>query len=63
VTDGVTIGQAAAFAEVTVKTVRHYHLHGLLDEPRRDSSRASTSTFPAARWPETWRGRIVRCSS
>ncbi|MEU6726554.1 MerR family transcriptional regulator [Nonomuraea wenchangensis] len=36
--DGVTIGQAAAFAGVTVKTVRHYHKHGLLDEPRRDSS-------------------------
>ena len=35
---GVTIGQAAAFAGVTVKTVRHYHRHGLLDEPRRDSS-------------------------
>jgi DNA-binding transcriptional MerR regulator len=37
-TNGVTIGQAAAFAGVTVKTVRHYHQHGLLDEPRRDSS-------------------------
>ncbi|MFI6742801.1 MerR family transcriptional regulator [Nonomuraea sp. NPDC050451] len=37
-TDGITIGQAAAFAGVTVKTVRHYHKHGLIDEPRRDSS-------------------------
>lgn len=37
-TDGVTIGQAAAFAGVTVKAVRHYHKHGLIDEPRRDSS-------------------------
>ncbi|WP_020670121.1 MerR family transcriptional regulator [Amycolatopsis nigrescens] len=37
-TNGVTIGQAAAFAGVTVKTVRHYHQHGLLAEPRRDSS-------------------------
>ncbi|MCP3803451.1 MerR family transcriptional regulator [Allokutzneria sp. A3M-2-11 16] len=37
-TGGVTIGQAAAFAGVTVKTVRHYHQHGLLDEPPRDSS-------------------------
>ncbi|MEU0469074.1 MerR family transcriptional regulator [Amycolatopsis sp. NPDC006131] len=37
-TNGVTIGQAAAFAGVTVKTVRHYHQHGLLDEPRRDRS-------------------------
>ncbi|WP_410657334.1 MerR family transcriptional regulator [Amycolatopsis sp. lyj-112] len=37
-TGGVTIGQAAAFAGVTVKTVRHYHRHGLLDEPRRDRS-------------------------
>ncbi|MFC6368510.1 MerR family transcriptional regulator [Nonomuraea thailandensis] len=27
-TDGVTIGQAAAFAGVTVKTVRHYHKQG-----------------------------------
>ncbi|CAM3599907.1 MerR family transcriptional regulator [Kibdelosporangium persicum] len=35
---GVTIGQAAAFAGVTVKTVRHYHQHGLLNEPQRDSS-------------------------
>ena len=35
---GLTIGQAAAFAGVTVKTVRHYHRHGLVDEPRRDSS-------------------------
>lgn len=37
-TGGLTIGQAAAFAGVTVKTVRHYHRRGLLDEPRRDSS-------------------------
>ena len=37
-TEGVTIGQAAAFAGVTVKTVRHYHQHGLLAEPRRDRS-------------------------
>ncbi|NUT51860.1 MAG: MerR family transcriptional regulator [Saccharothrix sp.] len=37
-TGGVTIGQAAAIAGVTVKTVRHYHRHGLVDEPRRDSS-------------------------
>ncbi|WP_067962604.1 MerR family transcriptional regulator [Nocardiopsis trehalosi] len=35
---GVTIGQAAAFADVTVKTVRHYHRHGLLPEPPRDGS-------------------------
>ncbi|MGA6164592.1 MerR family transcriptional regulator [Amycolatopsis magusensis] len=35
---GITIGQAAAFVGITVKTVRHYHRHGLLDEPRRDSS-------------------------
>ncbi|SDJ99244.1 DNA-binding transcriptional regulator, MerR family [Actinopolyspora mzabensis] len=35
---GVTIGQAAAFAGVTVKTVRHYHKLGLLDEPPRDGS-------------------------
>ncbi|MFI6154457.1 MerR family transcriptional regulator [Kitasatospora sp. NPDC051170] len=37
-TNGVTIGQAAAFAGVTVKTVRHYHRLGLVDEPRRDGS-------------------------
>ena len=36
--NGLTIGQAAAFADVTVKTVRVYHQHGLIDEPRRDSS-------------------------
>ncbi|MFJ9644019.1 MerR family transcriptional regulator [Streptomyces sp. NPDC004244] len=37
-TGGVTIGRAAAFAGVTVKTVRVYHRHGLIDEPRRDAS-------------------------
>src|SRR5262245_29822225 len=35
---GLTISQAAAFAGVTVKTVRHYHRLGLIDEPRRDGS-------------------------
>lgn len=35
---GLTIGLAAAFAGVTVKTVRHYHRLGLVEEPRRDSS-------------------------
>lgn len=37
-TDGITIGQAAAFAGVTIKTIRHYHQNGLIDEPNRDSS-------------------------
>ena len=37
-TGRVTIGQAAAFAGVTVKTVRHYHRLGLVDEPERDRS-------------------------
>lgn len=36
--NGVTIGQAAAFLGVTVKTVRHYHKLGLVEEPERDSS-------------------------
>ncbi|MFI6845055.1 MerR family transcriptional regulator [Kitasatospora sp. NBC_00085] len=36
--NGVTIGQAAAFTGVTVKTVRHYHRLGLVKEPDRDSS-------------------------
>ncbi|WP_017608934.1 MerR family transcriptional regulator [Nocardiopsis xinjiangensis] len=35
---GLTIGQAAAFTGVTIKTVRHYHRLGLLGEPQRDSS-------------------------
>lgn len=35
---GLTIGQAAAFAGVTIKTVRHYHKLGLAEEPARDSS-------------------------
>ncbi|MET9496620.1 MerR family transcriptional regulator [Streptomyces sp. NPDC006552] len=35
---GLTIGQVAAFAGVTVKTVRHYHRLGLVDEPERDTS-------------------------
>ncbi|WP_150253957.1 MerR family transcriptional regulator [Nocardiopsis deserti] len=37
-TEGVTIGQAAAFANITIKTVRHYHKLGLVGEPARDSS-------------------------
>ncbi|WNG86612.1 MerR family transcriptional regulator [Mycobacterium sp. ITM-2016-00317] len=37
-TVGVTIGQAAAFADITIKTVRHYHKLGLVDEPSRDGS-------------------------
>ncbi|MFB6991425.1 MerR family transcriptional regulator [Streptomyces sp. NPDC056178] len=37
-TDGVTISQAAAFAGVTVKTIRHYHKNGLVEEPARDHS-------------------------
>ncbi|MFD8478326.1 MerR family transcriptional regulator [Kitasatospora sp. NPDC059673] len=37
-TDGITIGQAAAFAGITVKTIRVYHRNGLVEEPRRDSS-------------------------
>jgi DNA-binding transcriptional MerR regulator len=36
--DWLTIGQAAAFAGVTVKTVRHYHRLGLVEEPERDRS-------------------------
>ncbi|GIF04594.1 MerR family transcriptional regulator [Actinoplanes siamensis] len=45
-TGGLMIGQAAAFAGVTIKTVRHYHRLGLLDEPDRDTSgyRRYTST-------------------
>ncbi|WP_060711232.1 MerR family transcriptional regulator [Pseudonocardia sp. HH130629-09] len=44
--DGLTIGQAAAFCGVTIKTVRHYHRVGLVEEPRRDTSgyRRYTST-------------------
>ncbi|MGK5556620.1 MerR family transcriptional regulator [Actinomadura kijaniata] len=36
--DGLTIGQAAAFVGVTIKTVRHYHRLGLVPEPGRDGS-------------------------
>ncbi|MEE1821574.1 MerR family transcriptional regulator [Streptomyces sp. BE20] len=35
---GLTIGQAAAFVGVTIKTVRHYHRLGLVAEPERDGS-------------------------
>ncbi|AKF85521.1 transcriptional regulator, MerR family [Myxococcus fulvus] len=35
---GLTISQVAAFASVTVKTVRHYQRLGLIEEPRRDGS-------------------------
>ncbi|MFC3688182.1 MerR family transcriptional regulator [Aquipuribacter hungaricus] len=34
----LTIGQLAAYAGVTVRTVRHYHATGLLPEPERDAS-------------------------
>jgi DNA-binding transcriptional MerR regulator len=34
----ITIGQLAAYAGVTIKTIRHYHQRGLLAEPPRDSS-------------------------
>jgi DNA-binding transcriptional MerR regulator len=34
----LTIGQLAAHAGVTVRTVRHYHQIGLLPEPERDAS-------------------------
>jgi DNA-binding transcriptional MerR regulator len=36
--NGITIGRAAAFVGVTVKTVRHYHKLGLVEEPERDIS-------------------------
>jgi DNA-binding transcriptional MerR regulator len=34
----LTIGQLAAYAGVTTRTVRHYHQIGLLPEPERDHS-------------------------
>lgn len=34
----LTISQLAAYAGVTVRTVRHYHAKGLLPEPGRDQS-------------------------
>src|SRR3954454_25193745 len=34
----LTISQLAATAEVTVRTVRHYHHVGVLPEPERDAS-------------------------
>jgi DNA-binding transcriptional MerR regulator len=35
---GITIGQLADYAGVTIKAVRHYHKRGLLEEPERDTS-------------------------
>jgi DNA-binding transcriptional MerR regulator len=35
---GITIGQLADYAGVTIKAVRHYHKRGLLEEPARDAS-------------------------
>jgi DNA-binding transcriptional MerR regulator len=35
---GITIGQLAKYAGVTIKAVRHYHQRGLLEEPPRDPS-------------------------
>jgi DNA-binding transcriptional MerR regulator len=37
-TRSITIGQLANYAGVTIKTVRHYHRVGLLEEPPRDAS-------------------------
>ncbi|GAA1646202.1 MerR family transcriptional regulator [Actinoplanes couchii] len=34
----LTIGRLAAYAGVTIRTVRHYHQVGLLPEPERDAS-------------------------
>lgn len=34
----LTIGELASFVGITVRTVRHYHAIGLLDEPPRDQS-------------------------
>ncbi len=34
----LTIGQLAAYAGVTARTVRHYHAKGLLPDPERDES-------------------------
>lgn len=34
----LTIGEVAAYAGVTIRTVRHYHAKGLLPEPMRDHS-------------------------
>lgn len=34
----LTIGELAAYAGVTVRAVRHYHVKGLLPEPERDHS-------------------------
>ncbi|KRC53395.1 MULTISPECIES: MerR family transcriptional regulator [unclassified Nocardioides] len=34
----LTIGELAAYAGVTIRTVRHYHAKGLLPEPERDHS-------------------------
>lgn len=34
----ITIGQLADYAGVTIKTIRHYHKCGLLEEPPRDLS-------------------------
>ena len=44
----LTIGQLAATAGVTVRTVRHYHHVGLLPEPERDASGYRRYTAQAA---------------
>jgi DNA-binding transcriptional MerR regulator len=44
----LTIGQLAAYAGVTVRTVRHYHQIGLLPEPERDASGYRRYTATAA---------------
>jgi DNA-binding transcriptional MerR regulator len=43
----LTIGQLAAYAGVTPRTVRHYHQVGLLPEPERDASGYRSYDAPA----------------
>ena len=53
----LTIGQLAAYAGVTVRAVRHYHLKGLLPEPERDVS--GYRRYPAAAVVELIRIRTL----
>ncbi len=53
----LTIGQLAAYAGVTVRAVRHYHLVGLLPEPERN--RSGYRTYDAAAVVRLIRIRIL----
>ncbi|MCK2218143.1 MerR family DNA-binding transcriptional regulator [Actinomadura sp. ATCC 31491] len=71
--NGVTIGQAAAFVGITVKTVRHYHKLGLVTEPEATAGTDRPSCCgwcrcgrwppPGCRWPLDQRLNLITATN